>query len=83
MPFELYCVQPLVGVVPAQNAELMIGGAAIQSMFQPKLAAKLGGMPGEYTNTRKPVAVIKEGDDPPVVLQWPPLPARLLEMIGG
>ena len=42
--FERYCVQPLVGLVPAQNVELMIGGAAIQSMFQPQLVASLGVM---------------------------------------
>ena len=59
------------------------GGDAIQSMFQPQLVARLGVMPPLFTYTRKPVAVIECSDDPPFAVQWPLLPARLLEMIGG
>ena len=86
MVFEPYCVQPLVGLVPAQNAELVIGGAGIQSMFQPFSVARLGvmGRNGWYTYTRKAVALIEYNDDPPVAVQcFSTLPARLLEMIGG
>eukprot|EP00964_Phaeocystis_antarctica_P034094 scaffold19385_cov63-Phaeocystis_antarctica.AAC.1 len=56
---------------------------AIQPILQFRSIALAAVMPGWYTYTRKPVAVIAYRDDPPVAVQRLLEPARPLEMIGG
>ena len=56
---------------------------AIQPILQFRSIALAAVMPGWYTYTRKPVAVIAYRDDPPVAVQRLLEPARPLEMIGA
>ena len=75
--------QPLVAVALAQNVELIIGSDAIQPIFQFQPIALAVVMPRSFTYTRKPVAVIEYWYDPPLAVQWLPVPVRLLETIGA
>ena len=75
--------QPLIAVALAQNVELIIGSDAIQPIFQSQSVAWAGVMPGRYTHTRKPVAVIVYVYDPPFAVQCRVEPVRLLEMVGA
>ena len=58
-------------------------GSAIQPIFQFHSVALAVVMPGEYTYTRKPVAVIVYVYDPPFAFQCRVEPVRLLEMVGA